>query len=741
MKRTLTGITPLLLVFLVLGLAYNFVVPPFENLDELEHFGVVRHIADTYRLPAHGTPEAEIYHCRQEASQPPLYYLLSAGLIRLLGLRADDADAYIRAKPHVACGPGAPALYYNRTTFYHNPHQEAFPWRGTLLMLHVLRVWSTLLQTVTVAGTYLLARRAFPRQRGIALLATAVVAFNPQFLLVASGVNNDNLVTPLVTVGLFLLLQTLQTGLSARRTLMLGLLIGLAGLSKLSGWLLLPLALGVILFRALRSSQRETDRSSSKIGCWSFVIGHSLLVILPALAISEWWFWRNWRLYGDPTALQPMLELVKMRDAPVFPLMEGSLLFRSFWGQIPCSFYPSAFYIPYIFLLCAGVAGWVRGARNLTSWERWGGGILAAWFLLVLMSWMRWDTMTYAAGGRLLFPALPAIAILIAVGICNSAPWRWLIRGTGITLALLALGTAAGILPAFFAPPPLRSPDAVSPANPAHVTFGETIRLLGYDLTVQPEKQFLDVTLYWQATGPISQDYSIALQLVSPVLGDDTLRWTYDSWPGHGNYPTTAWQPRKVIVDRYRFRLPDADFPTQAWDLHLAVYDEKTMIPLPVRADGTPVGNRWVFSRLRWPGKLPSCPEDGRLASDVRFGNAIALTHALVVPELPDVRVILCWKSLNPLPQDEHVFVHLYDAEGRLLQAGDGPPMGGAFPTSLWQPGDTVMDVHILRDVVLGSGNRIAVGWYNLQSGERLPAIQDGKSVQDNAVVIWPDSP
>ncbi len=747
MRRVLVGPIPLLLAFLVLGLTYNFVVPPFENLDELEHFGVVRHIAETGRLPVHSAPEARIYHYRQEASQPPLYYLLSAGLVRLLGLQADDADAYIRFKPRVACGPGAPALYDNRAIFYHNPHQEAFPWRGTLLMLHVLRAWSTLLQTVTVAGTYLLARQAFPRQRQMALLATAVVAFNPQFLLVASGVNNDNLVTPLATVALYGLLQTLQTGLSARRTLMLGLLIGLAGLSKLSGWLLLPLTLGVILFRTLYPFQRETARPPSKIGHWSLVIGHwsllighSSLVILPALALSGWWFWRNWRLYGDPTALQPMLELVGVRDVPVFPLLESGLLFRSFWGQIPCSFYPGSFYVPYVLLTIAGITGLIWGWQRLNPQRRWAVAFLSCWFGFVVLGWIRWNLTTPAPGGRLLFPALSAVAILIAAGIYSLAPWRWFVRGIAIVLALLALGTAAGILPAFFAPPPLRSPDAVSPASPTDVTFGESIRLLGYDLNVRPEKRFLDVTLYWQATGPITQDYNMALQMVSPVPGDDTLRWTYDSWPGRGNYPTTAWRPGVAIVDRYRFRLPDADFPTQAWDFHLVVYEE-TMTLLPVRADGMPVGNRWVLSRLRWPGKLPSCPEDGRLALDVRFGNAIALTHALVVPEPPDVRVILCWKSLNPLPQDEHVFVHLYDAEGRLLQAGDSPPMGGAFPTSLWQPGDIVMDVHTLQDVALQAGNRIAVGWYHLQSGERLPATRDGEPVQDNAVLIWPDSP
>jgi hypothetical protein len=106
MKRTLTEPIPLLLAFLVLGLAYNFVVPPFENLDELEHFGVVRHIADTGHLPVHGAPEAETYHYRQEASQPLLYYLLSAGLIWLLGLHADDADAYEPIRKTGIIGPG-----------------------------------------------------------------------------------------------------------------------------------------------------------------------------------------------------------------------------------------------------------------------------------------------------------------------------------------------------------------------------------------------------------------------------------------------------------------------------------------------------------------------------------------------------------------------------------------------------------------------------------------------------------
>ncbi|MFN3763672.1 MAG: ArnT family glycosyltransferase, partial [Anaerolineae bacterium] len=311
MKRSLNRLRPLVLAFVVLGLACGVIVPPFENLDEIEHFGVIRYIADMGRLPVHGTPEAEIYHYRQEASQPPLYHLLSAGLVRLLGLQARDMEMYIRFNPRVACGPNAPALYDNRAIFYHNPHREHLPWQDTLLMLHLLRIGSTLLQALTVLGTWALARRIFPDRPGVAPLATAMVAFNPQFLFVASGVNNDNLVTPLATWGLYLLFCIFQEGLSVRRTLVLGFLIGLAGLSKLSGWPLLPLSLLVILVAFYRSGRGTflRRRAISLIGHWS-------LVIFIPLALSGWWFWRNWRLYGDLTALAPMLELVGRRGSP-----------------------------------------------------------------------------------------------------------------------------------------------------------------------------------------------------------------------------------------------------------------------------------------------------------------------------------------------------------------------------------------------------------------------------------------
>jgi 4-amino-4-deoxy-L-arabinose transferase-like glycosyltransferase len=87
-------------------------------------------------------------------------------------------------------------------------------------------------------GTY---HEAIP-QGSITHPCTIVVAFNPQFTLVASGVNNDNLVTPIATWAILLLVDIWQKGPTVKKLPRLRLLSGLAAMSKLSGAALLGLA-------------------------------------------------------------------------------------------------------------------------------------------------------------------------------------------------------------------------------------------------------------------------------------------------------------------------------------------------------------------------------------------------------------------------------------------------------------------------------------------------------------------
>ncbi len=727
-----SGAVIILICFVLLALAFGLIIPPLENLDELEHVGVIRYIAETGRLPVHGTPEAEVYHYRQEASQPPLYHLLSAGLVRLLGLRADDQATLVRFNPRVMCGPGGAGLYDNRAIFYHNPHREAFPWQGTLLMVHVLRAWSTALQTITVACTCALGRRAFPGRPAVALLGMAVVAFNPQFLLVASGVNNDNLATPLVALGLYWLAVIWQEGLTTRRAIGLGIIAGLAGLAKLSGWLLVALAGLVTLALLVRAKKHRLTTAMT-----------ATLIPVIALAIAGWWFWRNWQLYHDLTALQPMLELVGARDGSLmYPLRESGLMFLSFWGQIPCSLYPDAFYAFYGGLTLLAVGGLAWGGRRLTSPERELTGWLAVWCLMIWVGWMRWDSMTPAPGGRLLFLALPAAAVLMGLGLstlCANCLKGWVQKMVVVVLALSALWTAARILPGFFAPPPRYA--TVEPDRPLHASWDDNIELLGYDLAVSDAQPVtLDLRLYWRAAAPIADDYILAIQLISPVPGDTRVRWNYNSWPGRGNYPTSAWPPGPIIADRYRFTLPGIDeWLTQAWDLTLSLYSE--LGPLPVQVEGVPAGDRLTLKRLRIAGQQPLCPSKEQRSPLAVFDNAIALTQAQVIPDQAETRIVLCWQSIEPLTADYTVFVHLYDESGTLIVSDDGQPMKGAFSTSLWKRGDVVLDMHQIPVSLETTGGRMAVGLYDLATGTRLPAYTEGKRLPDDAVPIGPAAP
>ena len=76
---TFTPLRFLLGAFVVLSLIYAWTTPIFEASDELWHFGVIQHIANTGELPVQ-VPGVET-PWEQEGSQPPLYYFLVAGLL------------------------------------------------------------------------------------------------------------------------------------------------------------------------------------------------------------------------------------------------------------------------------------------------------------------------------------------------------------------------------------------------------------------------------------------------------------------------------------------------------------------------------------------------------------------------------------------------------------------------------------------------------------------------------------
>jgi len=731
----------LAVLYLALALAYGVVVPPFEGLDEIEHFGVVRYVAEVGRLPVQGDAALTAYHVRQEASQPPLYYLLARPLLRLTGVSTTDTGNYLTPNPYVTCGDDA--IRANKAALRHDPFDESFPWHGALLAVHLLRVFSTLLQTFTVVGVYAIAQRVFPHRPGVPALAAALTAFNPQFLIVASNVNNDNVATPVIIWGVYVTVLVVQKGLTFRRAVALGALMGLASLSKLTGLLLLPLAaLAVVLH--LRSASQQVGKSA---------IRNLAVLAGVALAVAGWWYIRNWQLYGDLSGLAPMLDIVGRRGPVPLGLLlsEWSLVFRSYWGQFPCAFFDSSlYYSAWVLIAALGLIGAVWGLMRERATIRVTLFILVSWLALVLIGWLRWNLTTPAPGGRLLFTAVGATSTLLAYGLTCQLPIRpprstFFVYSGSIAMAGVGLLALLAWVRPLFAPPPIMDTTNISPRHPLNAQFGESITLLGYDLHADSPRpgSSIDVTLYWRALRRMPADYTLALQLAALASGDTRTLLNFNSWPGGGNLPTSAWPVGPVIADRYRVPLPLDTGVTQAWRFQALVYDAQTDTRLPLMLDTRPSGEVLTLDTFRVKGtSVATLPDAARLASPVTFEQVVALTHAHAEAgaQPNSVRVRLLWQSLNPLPRDVTVFVHAYDAGDKLVATGDGPPMDGNLPTSFWQSGDQILDEHTLALPGLLSLNnvQVTVGLYRPEDGARLPAMQNAMRLLGDAAVIWP---
>jgi hypothetical protein len=110
-------------------------------------------------------------------------------------------------------------------------------------------------------------------------------------------------------------------------------------------------------------------------------------------------------------------------------------------------------------------------------------------------------------------------------------------------------------------------------------------------------------------------------------------------------------------------------------------------------------------------------------AEDVVIGEAVRLLGFDVQRDGAAVQIDLFWQPLRPLDADFTSFVQILDANGDKIVQSDQQAGGVYYPTSLWQPGDTLRDRHILTlpaDAPPGP-YRLHVGMYELSNGEIIP--------------------
>jgi hypothetical protein len=116
------------------------------------------------------------------------------------------------------------------------------------------------------------------------------------------------------------------------------------------------------------------------------------------------------------------------------------------------------------------------------------------------------------------------------------------------------------------------------------VQLGESIRLRGYDLEMPQSEsdQTLKVTLYWQATQTISEDYTVFVQVLDQ---SGRLVTQKDNQPVEGTYPTSVWQTDVIVPDTYLVPIPP-QVRSGDYRMIAGMYLFPSLERLPVTQDG-----------------------------------------------------------------------------------------------------------------------------------------------------------
>jgi hypothetical protein len=415
------GLALVLLVYVSLACAYAWLTPPWNNPDEPAHYNYVAFVAERRALPElmagdwdqsllneaipeRFHPRFDIGSIRYESHQPPLYYLISAPVYTA------TSSASLRAR------------------------------------VLALRAISIVLGLALGVTAFKLARELAPAFPEAGPLAAALALLMPMSTAAAASINNDMLSMVLATIVTLMVVRHVQelrspTAIPGMTSaIFLGLLIGLLLLTKLTVYVLAVAAIAIVIVPAL--VQKDVAKRSA-------CARYAAVTLLVAVAVSGWWFVRSAGVYGWDDFLAQRRHDAVVVGQPRYAdygmanwLYLAVTVFHSFfaqfgWMTIVVDNLTYAIYAAFVLMSLLGA--WISRSQIHRPALLILGAVTAAVFGQLLY----YNLSFIQAQGRYLFPALGAVAVILAVG------WSGMTRSRpGAVMALvwtsLAVATAVG---------------------------------------------------------------------------------------------------------------------------------------------------------------------------------------------------------------------------------------------------------------------------------------------------------
>lgn len=389
--------------------------------DERQHVNYVARLMHNGGLGVLDPKDPNLYE-HYQAHQPPAFYVLAAGWATITGIDIPPPP------------PG-------------NEGKEMTVDDGVKL-----RALNVVIGAFTVAGVYMLAFWGYRRVEG-SLTAAAFAALLPMNVALSGAVSNDPLLICLCTWTLAMLFHAMHDGWTVKRAIVLGVLAGLAILTKSTGVALLPaICLGAVISRKPTGEEPVT---SAKAVHWVAALVPLLLLVAP------WWI-RNASLYGDPLAMKAFKEsFTGNPHASDFISAMGPVYY---WKDMVFSWTADSFVGVFgymdiwltntglpngskgIYWLCwallvVAALGWISGLRHENTEGKRLHLVNGTFALVVLVMFLGFNATYFQAQARYLLPALGPISCGVGFGLISMFRNR---IGTAFALTVLIFGLADG---------------------------------------------------------------------------------------------------------------------------------------------------------------------------------------------------------------------------------------------------------------------------------------------------------
>jgi hypothetical protein len=310
----------------------------------------------------------------------------------------------------------------------------------------------------------------------------------------------------------------------------------------------------------------------------------------------------------------------------------------------------------------------------------------------VVYGLVQWATTTWSSQGRLVFTAISALAVLMALGWCALTDLRGLprpLRSTLVAAPAVFLFAVAAAAPWLWIRPAYVPPAYLGPlANQVDIDFGGDMRLIGYEVEsagLRPGES-VRVRLEWEALRPMARDWSVFVHLNDPVLGRPIAQ--RDMFPGQGLLATRLLSPGERLVNEYVLSVPPTAVAPAELELVVGLYDFASGERLATADSRPPTAAGQDAVTL---ATVPLLPREGEYPNPVSifFEHGLELVGFAVEPRRvaagEGLEVRTMWRPTEPLPDDFTLFAQIVGADTTRYAAADVAP---PTPTSAWTPGE-----------------------------------------------------